>query len=46
MMRFEYKRALGHAWYLHKLFWGYTFFYSSFAMIHHIFGKDYEGDRR
>ena len=43
-MRFEYKRALGHAWYLHKVFWLYSFFFSSGALIYHMYGKN--GDEK
>ena len=40
MMRFEYKRALGHAWYLHKAFWCYAFLFSASALIYHMLDVD------
>jgi len=38
MMRFEYNRALGHSWYLHKIFWLYSFFFTSGCLLYHIYG--------
>ena len=35
MMFFEFKRALGHAWYLHKLLWWYTFVFSALSFGYH-----------
>ena len=43
MMRFEYKRALGHSWYLHKCFWFTSFFFTSGCLLYHIYGGPDKG---
>lgn len=30
MFKFEFKRALGHVWYVHPLLWGYCTLYYTF----------------
>jgi hypothetical protein len=43
MMRFEYKRALGHAWYLHKAYWCYAFLFSCASLFYHMVDVDKNG---
>ena len=43
MQFFEFKRALGHAWYLHTALCLYSFFFSSGQLIYHLL-KDAKKD--
>jgi hypothetical protein len=37
MYRFEYKRALGHIWYMHPLLWAYTAIYYLISLVLHFY---------
>lgn len=37
MYRFEYKRALGHIWYMHPLVWAYTAIYYLVSLVLHFY---------
>jgi heme/copper-type cytochrome/quinol oxidase subunit 2 len=36
MFRFEFKRALGHVWYVHPLLWGYCTLYYTFETYYQV----------
>jgi hypothetical protein len=40
MYRFEYKRALGHIWYMHPLLWAYTAIYYLVSLVLHFYNPD------